>query len=566
MINTNAGGSPCIFFCRRTSLSPRIYHTRKIRDDSSKKLDLPFLFSYLSLLISTVMKAKHSLLFLLSFIFYLGSAQVPQGFNYQAVARDEFGNLLQGTTLQVMLYIQSSPTGGTIFWKELHNPVVTNTFGLFTVVLGTGVRQGASTVATFDLIDWKVIPKYVKTEIYYSGSWKNMGNGAQLWTVPYAMTAQTAQTAKTAQSINAADSIDIKGTSTNQNAAIFEVKNKDGQTVFAVYNEGVRIWVSDGAKGSKGGFAVGGFDQTKTWNQEYLRVTSDSTRIYVNNNAGKGQKGGFAVGGYDQTKGTIQFLNVAIDDKGVLNPSENRVLWYPVKNAFLVGRVLVESPDSVGLNSFVSGYESQASGDWSQALGFNTSARGDYSTAIGKNSIAAGANAFAFGDSAKALGPASYSFGTRARATGDRSFAFGSVGYDSTGALTGPTIASGVDAFALGLGSVASGKGSFTFGMKNLASGPFSLAMGYGTKSDGWFSTTTGICTNVEDWSLGAMANGIWTKAGNWAASAFGDRTYASGHTSFATGFMTNASGQLSSTFGDQTDCTILWLNGNRKI
>ena len=108
------------------------------------------------------MKAKHSFLFLLSFIFYLGSAQVPQGFNYQAVARDELGGLLQGTTLQVMLYIQSSPTGGTIFWKELHNPVVTNTFGLFTVVLGTGVRQGASTVATFDLIDWKVIPKYVK--------------------------------------------------------------------------------------------------------------------------------------------------------------------------------------------------------------------------------------------------------------------------------------------------------------------------------------------------------------------------------------------------------------------
>jgi hypothetical protein len=68
------------------------------------------------------MKTKLSFLFLLSFIFYLGSSQVPQGFNYQAIARDGTGNILPNTTLQVMLYIQSTSTGGTIFWKELHNP------------------------------------------------------------------------------------------------------------------------------------------------------------------------------------------------------------------------------------------------------------------------------------------------------------------------------------------------------------------------------------------------------------------------------------------------------------
>ena len=38
---------------------------------------------------------------------------------------------------------------------------------------------------------------------------------------------------------------------------IFEVKNKDGQVVFGVYNEGVRVYISDVAKGAKGGFAVG---------------------------------------------------------------------------------------------------------------------------------------------------------------------------------------------------------------------------------------------------------------------------------------------------------------------
>jgi len=237
------------------------------------------------------MKTKTSFLILLSFVFYLGTAQVPQGFNYQAVARDGTGALLGNATLQVMLYIQSSPTGGTIFWKELHNPVPTNPFGLFTVVLGTGVRQGASNVATFDKVDWTVTPKYIKTEIYYSGAWRDMGNAAQLWTVPYAMTAKTIGAGK----------LNITGTETDADSVLFEVKRSDGQTVFAVYNEGVRVYVADGSKasGTRGGFAVGGFDATKA-GQEYLRVTPDSTRIYTNNAAeGKGKRGGFAVGGFD---------------------------------------------------------------------------------------------------------------------------------------------------------------------------------------------------------------------------------------------------------------------------
>ncbi len=164
------------------------------------------------------MKTKLSflvLLFTFSFLLSPCFAQVPQGFNYQAIARDGSNNPLSNTTLQVMLYIQSSSTGGTVFWKELHNPVTTNSLGLFTIVLGTGVRQTASTVATFDLIDWKVTPKYLKTEIYYSGSWKDMGNASQLWSVPYAMNAQSIGAGK----------LNIKGTATNPDSALFEVKN-----------------------------------------------------------------------------------------------------------------------------------------------------------------------------------------------------------------------------------------------------------------------------------------------------------------------------------------------------
>lgn len=69
----------------------------------------------------------------------------------------------------------------------------------------------------------------------------------------------------------------FKGTTSDVEAPLFEVKNKNGQTIFAVYNEGVRIWVSDGEKGTKGGFAVQGFDM-KT---DYMVVKPDSANFYV---------------------------------------------------------------------------------------------------------------------------------------------------------------------------------------------------------------------------------------------------------------------------------------------
>ena len=69
----------------------------------------------------------------------------------------------------------------------------------------------------------------------------------------------------------------FKGTTSDMEAPLFEVKNKDGQTIFAVYNEGVRIWVADGAKGTKGGFAVQGFDMTT----DYMVIKPDSANFYV---------------------------------------------------------------------------------------------------------------------------------------------------------------------------------------------------------------------------------------------------------------------------------------------
>lgn len=113
----------------------------------------------------------------------------------------------------------------------------------------------------------------------------------------------------------------IQGTNADLNTSIFEVKNKDGQTVFAVYPEGVRVYVNDDpqskATGNRGGFAVGGFGTSKGITDEYFVVSRDSTRIYYDPAAGKasGNRGGFAVGGFGTSKATpTNFLDLSVEN------------------------------------------------------------------------------------------------------------------------------------------------------------------------------------------------------------------------------------------------------------
>jgi hypothetical protein len=493
------------------------------------------------------MKTKSLLTALLSFSFYLLSSQVPLGFNYQAIARDGSGNPLAGITINVKLGIQADTSvSPVILWEEQHTGVKTNAFGLFSVILGKGTQSGGS-ATSFSTVNWKVDPLYLKTQIYYNNAWKYMGS-SKLWSVPYSMVSKNLS--------GPIDKLAIAGTTPLYDDALFEVRNKDGRIVFAVYNEGVRIYVDDGiaGKGKKGGFAIGGFDKAKGTIQNYLLINPDTIRMWVDDTPGKATKGGFAIGGFDKAKGTSsEYLGVKPSTPEVIDPAQPRILWYPLKEAFMTGRVLVPNADSVGFNSLATGFESRAIGNWSQALGYRAIARGNFSTSIGYNSRTKGANSYAFGTDAKAIGIDAYAFGTNSVAKGEKSFALGSVGRDTLGQVTLSTIASGYGSFSAGLGSVASGDGAFTFGMINTASGIGSLAMGYATSSMGMGSTTLGVGSVVEEQGNCALATGILSRAGNWASAAFGDRTYAKGHTSFATGYSTLADGQLSATFGAAT-------------
>jgi hypothetical protein len=312
------------------------------------------------------MKTKILFSALVSFIFYLSSAQVPQGFNYQAIARDVSGNPIVSQTLQVELSIQSDTSvTPAVVWKERFSIVKTNAFGLFTVVLGTGVRQTGSSATTFPDVNWSVPQLFIRTQIYYQGVWKPMGQ-AKLWSVPYAMVSGNLS--------GPVKKLAISSLNLSPDSAIFEVKNNTGQTIFAVYNEGVRVYVDNGAKGNRGGFAIGGFGSAKAPSQDLMMISPDSARVYVG-----ASKGGFAVNGYGSGTNPKQNLMLISPDSariyvkesvakgtrggfaiGGFNPAKGTVKEFMImtpKNYF-IGHNSGQLISSLGIYNSTLGYES----------------------------------------------------------------------------------------------------------------------------------------------------------------------------------------------------------------
>lgn len=643
------------------------------------------------------MKAKSTktLLMLLVVLYstLVGFSQAPQGLNYQAVVRDGTGKPIANQTVGLRITLLNASQ--VSLYTETHTPK-SNELGVISVVIGEGTKVGTN---TFNAIPWKNGDLSIKVEIDPSGgtTYTAMGNPTKLQSVPYALYADNTKEV-------------VSQPSATDDEPIFVVKNKAGQIVFAVYQTGVRVYVEDsGSKGAKGGFAVGGLSNQSKESVEYLRITSDSarifvneisgvkgakggfavgglsnqsksttrnlmfvapdstrfyidestakaekggfavgglsnqskgnpynllkvttdsTRIYVGNGSSKGAKGGFAVGGLsNQSKGISQnlmfvasdstrfyiddsttpkgakggfavgglsnqskggnanFFNIETANKYIIKPSQARILWYPLKNAFLAGQVLIEHPDSVGINSFSSGYESKAKGQYSQALGYMARARGQNSTAIGVNAISNGANSFALGKSAQAIGADSYAFGKNAKATQSNSFAFGdnsssisndayafgsgaiasgpgSYAFGSRGRVYGSdtdftsnyTLASGPNSFAFGLGATATGIGSVAIGTNSLASGWGSTALGVQDTASSVAGTAIGYsCTAKEnhsnvalgEWSTAtgyaSLSAGFWAVSTGQASMSLGLATVAEGSASFATGYYTHA-------------------------
>lgn len=429
-------------------------------------------------------------------------SQVPEGFSYQAVARTASGEEITDANLLVRIAILSSVSPDVVLWEEEHS-VTTNSFGLFSITVGSSSVKTDGSLASFNDIDWSTGEFFIRPSIKEdAGAWQILA-ASQIQSVPFAMATKSHTGGK----------LEIVSLDDNSTEALFEVKRKDGQPVFSVFPDRVEMHVDDVAKkGSRGGFSVGGFDRSKG-SQEYLFVSPDSIRMYIPNtdDAGKGlgSRGGFAVGGFDPiAKGMKDlYFNVTGTNTADVYNNVSQVLWYPRKEAFFAGNIHIGDPDSVGFNSTAIGFRPVAMGDYSQAFGYASKAIANNTTAIGNR--------------AQALGLDSYAFGSAAVAQGDKSFALGSVGVDSLNNPIGnPTIASGNYSMALGMSSQAIGQGSLSFGVMSQAIGYYSTSLGYQASAEGAFSNAFG---------LGSTAAGRYSMAFGYRSSAPADYSVAIG-------------------------------------
>ncbi|MEE4115884.1 MAG: tail fiber domain-containing protein [Marinilabiliaceae bacterium] len=346
------------------------------------------------------LKFAFALLLTALFLSVTVKGQSPQQLNYQAVVRDISGNPISGSDITVTITLRQYAPDGVGVFQEIHN-AHTNEYGLISLAIGsiedlsvvqwndgpfflkvdvdgneTGITQLLSVPYSlysgkagnvfsgdyYDLVNTPDLSSYLISEsdpVFNLSAAKNItSSNISNWSTAYSwgnhqlygyLTSHIWNLANNKISYNKGyvgvgvekprSKLAVQGSSA-EDTILFEVKNSVGQTVFAVYNQGVHITIDeDYSKGSRGGFSVGGFDRSKGI-QEYLRVTADSTRVYINKNSSKGSRGGFSVGGFDRSAAKAEVFNY-VD----LTP----------QNSFIGHSA--GANNSTGSNNFFGGYE-----------------------------------------------------------------------------------------------------------------------------------------------------------------------------------------------------------------
>lgn len=190
--------------------------------------------------------------------------------------------------------------------------VKSNTKGLLIPRLTTAVRTAMASPATGLL----VFDSDLKAFYYHDGSaWVNLSRG-QVWSVNSNYVFLSDINDKVGIGTSTPNSkLEVKvDSSFTVDDTLFVVKDKDGYPVFAVFPYGAKVYVNETTKGNISGFAVSGRTSSKGDVNDYLFVSPDSTRVYVNEDSTKGNIGGFAVSGRTTAKGiTNSYMEVTRD-------------------------------------------------------------------------------------------------------------------------------------------------------------------------------------------------------------------------------------------------------------
>jgi len=146
-------------------------------------------------------------------------AQAPQKICYQAAAKDATGADLASSPISIRASIIQGSPNGLPEWVEVHQNILTDAFGLFTIDIGTGSFSGGSQT-NFSDIDWGNGTYWLKIEMDALGgqNFINMGT-TQMISVPYALYANATARAENADNADNADFAQNAGNAETANMA-----------------------------------------------------------------------------------------------------------------------------------------------------------------------------------------------------------------------------------------------------------------------------------------------------------------------------------------------------------
>ena len=208
----------------------------------------------------------------------VGATFAQNAFSYQAVVRAADGNVIADQKVGAKISLLDSEN--KVCYVETHE-TTTNGVGIISLMVGNGTVVSGS----FAAVPWSSMKISMKLEVKTTGDYSQIGT-FPINPVPYAMYAASAPR-------------EIVATSDNDDEPLFVVKNKAGEPVFAVYSNGVVVYIdeAEGSKAVKSGFAItkrttGAKEET----EDYFTVTPEGTKVYIDEaEDSKAVKSGFAI-------------------------------------------------------------------------------------------------------------------------------------------------------------------------------------------------------------------------------------------------------------------------------
>ncbi|NJM14332.1 MAG: hypothetical protein HC896_02175 [Bacteroidales bacterium] len=167
------------------------------------------------------------------------AAQLPQAFNYQAIARDAQNQVLADKPIKVKISLLQGDSKTSIY-TEVHD-ATTNKFGIFNLKIGQGTSQSGA----FGQIDWAKGKVFLKLEldVTNAGSYTDAGT-TELLSVPFAMYANQSGNAEM-DSLDELQDLSLNGNilaiTGKSNAAQIDLSgyldNTDGQLLSLTSNQ-----------------------------------------------------------------------------------------------------------------------------------------------------------------------------------------------------------------------------------------------------------------------------------------------------------------------------------------